>query len=191
MRPPIPPSAPADGETALCCRPRSARPIPRLERRAGDAESLGRTPTAGPDRRSAPPRRRATAAECPRGAPPAAAGSSPRSDPTATAQPAIRTRPPAAPAEPSRQLQQRQRVSSRLGEELVGDPLVQPPRNHRRKQRSRVGVHQSPSTSSGRPASFVARLPRGEQHHHRSAAAFSRRTQTPERRHGPTIARHR
>ena len=62
----------------------------------------------------------------------------------------------------------RQRVPARLGQELVGDPLVQPPRNHRRQERPRIGVRASPSTtSSGSPASFVARLARGEQHHHR------------------------
>ena len=101
------------------------------------------------------------------GRPPAARGSAP--EPSLERQ---RTRQP-EPArqlrrrKPSRQLQQRQRVPPRLGQELVGHPLVQSPRDHRGHERPRVGVAQALDHELRQAGEELARLPRAEQHHHR------------------------
>ena len=93
---------------------------------------------------------------------------------------------------PPRQLQQRQRVSPRLGQQLIGDPLVQPSRDHRHQQRPRIDTSKTPrqpapaDPSTGRSA-----------HAQRTTspptppATVAPRTPHTARMPGPTTARHR
>ncbi len=55
----------------------------------------------------------------------------------------------------------------RLGQEPVGDPLVQPPRDDRHQQRPRIGTAKTLDHQLRHTAEQIARLPRREQHHHR------------------------
>src|SRR5262249_53889377 len=70
-------------------------------------------------------------------------------------------RHPAAQPEPARQLrrgqpagqlQQRQRIAPRLGDELIPHPRIQLPGQRRAQQRPRILLPQPPTTSSGTPA---------------------------------------
>jgi len=69
--------------------------------------------------------------------------------------------------EPPREFEQRQGVSARLGQELVGDPLVQPSRDDRHQKRPRIGTSKTLDNQLRQTGENVARLTRGEHHHYR------------------------
>jgi hypothetical protein len=64
--------------------------------------------------------------------------------------------------QPARQLQQRQRVTARLGDDLVADPRVQRPWERRVEQRSRVALAQALDHELGQSRYGVARRARGK-----------------------------
>jgi hypothetical protein len=82
-----------------------------------------------------------------------------------------RARQPEAPCQLSgrqavRKLQQRQRVPASLSHDLIGDPLVQPPRNHRGQQVARGSIAEAFDHQPRQAREFLARLASAEQHHH-------------------------
>jgi hypothetical protein len=83
-----------------------------------------------------------------------------------------RARQPEAPRqlggrETVRKLQQRQRVPASLSHDLVGDPLVQPPRDHRGQQVARGPIPQAFDHQVRQSRECLGRLAGAEQHHHR------------------------
>jgi hypothetical protein len=76
--------------------------------------------------------------------------------------------------EPAREFEQRQGVSLCLGQELVGDPLVQPSRDDRRQQRPRIGSSKTLDNQLRQTGEQVALFARGEQHHYRLGQQPSR-----------------
>src|SRR6185503_10104347 len=64
---------------------------------------------------------------------------------------------------PAWELEQRQRVTARLGDELVGDAVVQPARDHRRQQLLRLTIVEPLDEQLRQPRERIGRLARGEQ----------------------------
>ena len=139
----------------------------RLECRAGDRESLSRTPH---ERRIAAGLRRSHQQE-------ALGVLRQRLEPLLEAllDPTLQ-REGARQPEPARELrrrqstrklQQRQRVPASLSHDLVGDALVQPPRNHRGQKVARRPIAQAFDHQLRQAREFLARLANPEQHHHR------------------------
>ena len=60
------------------------------------------------------------------------------------------------------QLQQGQRVTARLGDDLVADPRVDRPGQHRVQQRARIGLRQPADRQLRQPGQVAARVPGGE-----------------------------
>ena len=158
-----PPSAPADGGTSRARRRRAARPVAAAaaasrcpsrsaarQQQQRIADRLGRR-----DEQQHAARRRAA---------PRAGGrklSSIRPESACAPEqpePARQLRR----GQPSRQLEQRQRVAARLGDDPVADPLVQLDGTAEPAARARRRRAGRPTSSSGRSAQLLARLARGE-----------------------------
>ena len=122
-----------------------------------DPEPLGGAPQQRHVAHRLGRRRSAAAAACRREAPRPRAGSPARCGSPAAARRAARTRPRAPPAvKPARQLEQRERVAARLGEDPVAHARVERP-GHRPRPAARGRRRRgSPSTrSSGSPVELV------------------------------------
>ena len=64
--------------------------------------------------------------------------------------------------QPARQLQQRERIPARLGDDPLEDPLVEPSRQAGLQQRPRIAMAQGPDVQLRQPAERGARLARRE-----------------------------
>ena len=158
-----PPSAPADGETARGRRTRAGRPRPPAWRRRSEiaSRSAARQTSSGSPMGSA-------AASCSRRRVSAGSASIRRrkvSSMLPDERHRAREREPARQLrrrQSSRQLQQRERVAARLADDLVADPRVQRPGEHRVQQRVRIVLRQTLHDQLGqsRQAHRSARAPR-------------------------------
>ena len=97
----------------------------------------------------------------------------------------VRDRPGVGTAEPARQLrrgqpsgqlQQRERISIRLGDDPIADPFVQSPGDHRAQQRTGLRVAQAPDHHHRETAQclVLTRVTHGEDHGHRFRQKSSR-----------------
>ncbi len=68
---------------------------------------------------------------------------------------------------PARQLQQRQRVTPRLGHDLVAHLLVQRPRDHRSQELPRIRLAETLDQQLRESPQLLTRLARRKQHHDR------------------------
>ena len=138
------PSAPADGETAPARRPRADPPRTQVSPPRLRARAALRLATASPGRRRARPPRPAAAAASPAGAPRGAGGSSARYGLPGVARLDVRIRPAASSGcQPQRQLEQRERIAARLGDDPVAHFLVQRHPDGRGQQRPRIILTQT------------------------------------------------
>ena len=187
-----PPSAPADAGTAPGHRSRAGRPRPPAPRPRPGYPAARRRATAAPDHRSGRPPR-----------PPATAGSrlgrvSTRRRKLSSIRPATGSacgspKPPASSfrRQAPRQLQQRQRIAPRLGDDLFGYPLIQRPPHRRAQQLPRVSTPQAGDRQLGQPAQAPRRAPASRTPPAPTpATAGAPRTPAPAPRPGPATARH-
>ena len=172
-----PPSARADDGTAPAPRARSAR----RPRQAPPRRRRSRAARPRATARSTSPTGSAAAVSSSRRVSSGSDWSSPRGSSARCGLPAGRgsgsPKPPASSAgrQPAGQLQQRERVAARLGDDPVPHSLVQPPGDRRRQQRARIVVAEPPTTSSGRPASSRSSLGSRTANTNATGSAISRR----------------
>ena len=132
----------------------------RLRRRGADRPAARPPATPAPGRRTGRrPRAAAAAGSGPAGRP-AAGGSSPRCGRPAAPRRAARTRRPAPPAsDPRGSSSSASGLPPRLGDDLVADPRVERPGQHRGQQRPRVGLGQPLDHQFRQPPQVAARGP--------------------------------